>query len=301
MSYVSRVNQIDAVQLDEEIYKVLRNQARQVGKHLPIDQIDRWQPEVDAILKYFMWTFSLRDGKSTFGQQLLNLHYENVTRAKSLLYLMLTIVPEYARDKLAGNGGNRNLGMLLDYVGDVMKLLEFVNLLVFLHRGTQPQVIEYLLGIASRSTTTHKPRNIGYSYMTRELLWHSLMELFTTGLPMINFHYLKCGLKKLFTRTRRDDLVRRFYPTMDAFTNCAYCDDTPILPVHAGCQHVFCYYCMKAHFTATNEFQCSECGTRLHVRNMRTYETSSSVSYTRDDNSDRVDADSKRSIPVSES
>lgn len=297
MSYVSRVNQIDAVQLDEEIYKVLRNQAREVGKHLPIDKIDRWQPEIDAILKYFMWRLSLSDGKSTFGQQLLNLQYENVTRAKSVLYLVLTIVPEYARQKLAGNTAvNRNLGMLLDYAGDIVRLVEFVNLLVFLHRGTQPRVIEYLLGIASRSTTAHKPRNIGYSYMTRELLWHSLMELFTTGLPMINFHYLKCWLKKLFTRTERDDLVRRSYPTLDSFTACAYCGDTPILPVHAGCRHIFCYYCMKAHFTATNEFQCSECGMRLHARNMRTYETN-----TREFNSDRIYTDPKQSIQVGES
>ncbi|KOC65946.1 Peroxisome biogenesis factor 2 [Habropoda laboriosa] len=274
--YVSRVNQIDAVQLDEEIYKVLRNQVKEITKYQSIEKIDRWQPEIDAVLKYFIWNFSLRHGKSTFGQQLLNLHYENITGAKSLLYLILTIGPAYVRDKFVDSGTNRNLTLLLDRLANVAKLLDFINLLIFLHRGTQPRIVEYLLGIASRSVTTHKPRNIGYSYMTRELLWHGLMELFTTGLPMINLHYFKHTFQKMFTQKKHVDL-RRSFPKMDSSSKCAYCADTPILPMHAGCPHIFCYYCLKAHFTAVDEFQCPECSTRLHVAHMKTYQTNSSV------------------------
>lgn len=269
--YVSRINQIDAVQLDEEIYKVLRNQAKKISKYQSIEKIDRWQPEIDAILKYFIWNFSLRHGKSTFGQQLLNLHYENINSAKSVLYLISMIVPAYVRDKFKGNSKNRNLNILFDRIEDIVKLLEFINLLIFLHRGTQPRIVEYILGIVNSSTTTHKPRNIGYSYMTRELLWHSLMELFTIGVPMINFHYIKHALKKLFTRSKSVNLLRTF-PTMNLSIKCAYCGDTPILPVHAGCQHIFCYYCLSAHFTAMSEFQCFECDVRLYVGNMKMYE-----------------------------
>ncbi|OAD57008.1 Peroxisome biogenesis factor 2 [Eufriesea mexicana] len=274
--YVSRINQIDAVQLDEEIYKVLRNQAREIGKYQPIEKIDRWQPEIDALLKYLVWNFSLRRGKSTFGQQLLDLHYENITGPKSVLYAIFTIGPAYVRDKLANaTGANPNFTAVLDHVADLAKLLEFLNLLIFLHRGTQPRVVEYLLGIASSSSTVHKPRNIGYSYMTRELLWHSLMELFTTGLPMLNLHYFKHALKKLFARARRVRFQRSF-PLMDSTTRCAYCGDTPILPMHAGCRHIFCYYCLNAHFTATNEFQCTECDARLAVHDMKTYQAKDS-------------------------
>ncbi|KOX80043.1 Peroxisome biogenesis factor 2 [Melipona quadrifasciata] len=273
--YVSRVNQIDAVQLDEEIYKVLRNQAREIGKYLPAGKIDRWQPEIDAILKYFIWNYSLRRGKSTFGQQLLNLNYADITWTKSVLYLIATIAPAYVRDKLFSPVGrhcaNQRLAVLLDRVADLARLLEFVNLLIFLHRGTQPRVVEYALGIASSSTSTHKPRNIGYSYMTRELLWHGLMELFTTGLPMVNFHYLKHAARRLFARPTEPKL-QRASPAMNSSTKCAYCDDTPILPSHAGCRHLFCYYCLNAHFAAMDEFHCPECGTRLSAIRMKTYE-----------------------------
>ncbi|KAF3422352.1 hypothetical protein E2986_01300 [Frieseomelitta varia] len=273
-SYVSRINQIDAVQLDEEIYKVLRNQAGEIGKYLPAGKIDRWQPEIDAILKYFIWNYSLRRGESTFGQQLLNLSYANITRAKSVLYLIATIAPAYVRDKLFP-GASQRLAVLLDRVAHLARLLEFVNLLIFLHRGTQPRVVEYALGIASSSTTTHKPRNIGYSYMTRELLWHGLMELFTTGLPMVNFHYLKHAARRLFRRTTSPKL-QRTSPVMNSSTKCAYCEDTPILPSHAGCRHVFCYYCLNAHFTAMDEFHCPECGMRLSSTRMKTYKADAS-------------------------
>ncbi|XP_076161135.1 peroxisomal biogenesis factor 2 [Ptiloglossa arizonensis] len=275
--YVSRINQIDAAQLDEEIYKVLRNQVKKITDYQPVERIDRWQPEIDALLKAFVWSFSLRTGKSTFGQQLLNLHYERLTRAKSIWYLILTVGPGYVRDRLLDSARIEKLTTIFDRVAYLVKFLEFVNLLVFLHRGTQPRIVEYFLGIASRSTTTHKPRNIGYSYMTRELLWHGLMELFTTGLPMINFHYLKHALRKLASRKKRSVALISF-PIMDSTTKCPYCNDTPIMPAHAGCRHVFCYYCLKAHFTATNEFQCSECGAQLCTENMKMYEVTSNTS-----------------------
>lgn len=268
-SYVSRINQIDAVQLDQEIYKVLRNQAREIGKYQPLERIDRWQPEIDAVLKLLVWNFSLRRGKSTFGQQLLDLHYENITGAKSVLYAIFTIGPAYAREKLANAVGvDPNFTAVLDRLADLAKLLEFLNLLIFLHRGTQPRVIEYLLGIASSPSTVHKPRNIGYSYMARELLWHSLMELFTTGLPLVNFHYIKHALKKLLAPANRHHFQRSF-PVIDSASKCAYCGDTPILPVHAGCRHIFCYYCLSAHFTATTEFQCTRCDAPLTLRQMQ--------------------------------
>ncbi|CAK9821744.1 Peroxisome biogenesis factor 2 [Anthophora retusa] len=275
--YVSRINQIDAIQLDEEIYKVLKDQVKEIVKYQSSEKIDRWQPEIDALLKYFIWNFSLRQGKPTFGQQLLNLHYENITDTKSLLYLILTIGPAYVRDKLLNSRSNENLSIIFDRVANLAKLLDFINLLIFLHRGTQPRLVEYLLGIASRSVTTHKPRSIGYSYMTRELLWHGMMELFTTGLPMINLHCLKHTIKKMFTQNVHVDLERSS-PKMDSSSKCAYCADTPILPVHAGCRHIFCYYCLKAHFTAMNEFQCPECEAHLRVAQMKTYEPNSPAS-----------------------
>ncbi|XP_011636462.1 peroxisome biogenesis factor 2 isoform X2 [Pogonomyrmex barbatus] len=286
--YVSRINQIDAAQLDTEIYKVLRNQTKEITKYSAPGKIDKWQAEVDVVLKFLIWKFSLHRGSSTFGQRLLNLHYANINQRKAVLYLILNVLPQYVKDKLASeNLSDRGavvqvLKSLVEWMSNAINLLNLVNLLFFLHRGIQPRVIEFLLGLSSQSITAHRPRTIGYSYMTRELLWHGLMELFTIGIPMINFHYFKHIVTKLW---RRAEPSRGLLPVMNATTKCAYCYEDPILPSHAGCEHLFCYYCLQAHFTAMNVFQCPSCNAKLHVEDMKRY-TVASASWSDDEESD---------------
>lgn len=286
--YVSRINQIDAAQLDAEIYKVLRNQTKEIAKYCTPGKIDKWQTEVDAVLKFLIWKFSLQRGSSTFGQRLLNLHYVNINQRKTILYLILSVAPQYLKDKLAYENLSergtfaRALKSLVDWMTNAINLLELVNLLLFLHRGVKPRVIELLLNLSSQSITTHRPRIIGYSYMTRELLWHGLMELFTIGIPMINLHYLKHLVTRLW---RRPKPSIGLLPVMNAATKCAYCYEDPILPSHAGCEHLFCYYCLQAHFTAMNAFQCPRCNAELYAEDMKRY-TIASASWSDDEESD---------------
>lgn len=280
--YVSRINQIDAAQLDTEIYKVLKSQTKEITKYGAPGKIDKWQAEVDVLLKLLIWKFSLQRGSSTFGQRLLNLQYANINRRKAVLYLILNVLPQYLKDKLAGENLSdrgvlaQGLKSLVDWTSNAVGLFELVNLLYFLHRGVQPRVIEFLLNLSSQPITTHRPRTIGYSYMTRELLWHGLMELFTIGIPMINFHYLKHAVMRLWQRTKPP--VKRLFPAMDAATKCAYCDENPILPSHAGCAHIFCYYCLQAHFTAMNVFHCPKCNIELHIEDTKRYTIASAPS-----------------------
>ncbi|KAM0734985.1 Peroxisome biogenesis factor 2 [Formica fusca] len=294
--YVSRINQIDAAQLDTEIYKVLKNQTKEIARYSAPGKIDKWQAEIDVLLKFLIWKFSLQRGSSTFGQQLLNLQYANINQKKAVLYLILSVLPQYLKDKL-GNENFSDRGVLaqclksfVDCTSNAVSFLELINLLYFLHRGVQPRVIEFLLNLSSQSITTHRPRTIGYSYMTRELLWHGLMELFTIGIPMINFHYLKHAVTRFWQQTELQ--VRRSFPVMDAATKCAYCEENPILPSHAGCTHVFCYYCLQAHFTAMNVFHCPSCNTELHAEDMKRYTIASAPSSDdeeSDDSFERVD------------
>ncbi|CAL1677044.1 unnamed protein product [Lasius platythorax] len=295
--YVSRINQIDAAELDTEIYKVLKNQTKEIAKYSAPGKIDKWQAEVDVLLKLLIWKFSLQRGSSTFGQRLLNLHYADINQKKAVLYLILSVLPQYLKDKFANENLSdrgvlvQGLKSLVDWTSNVVGLLELINLLYFLHRGVQPRAIEFLLNLSSQSITTHRPRTIGYSYMTRELLWHGLMELFTIGIPMINLHYLKHAVTRLWRRTE-PATVSRSFPVMNATTKCAYCDENPILPSHAGCSHVFCYYCLQAHFTAMSVFHCPSCDTELRVEDMKRYtiaSASSSEDEESDDSFERVD------------
>ena len=275
--YVSRINQIDASQLDHEIYEIFRTQAKKVTKYIPPGKVDKWQPEFDVLIKFLIWYYSLRKGNSTFGQQLLNLKYENLDRKKAVLFFLLSAFSKYAEERLIESQfviisqNNNKVRSFLEWTANIIQLLEFLNLLLFLHRGTQPHLIERLLGIFSQSASTHKPRSIGYSYMTRELLWHGLIELFTIGLPMVNFYHIKQKWNQLWSLASEADTNLKKFPQMNQSTNCPYCNQRPILPRHAGCEHVFCYYCLQAHFMATDTFPCPQCGTNLHSSKMSIY------------------------------
>lgn len=276
ISYVPRINQLDATLLDSEIDKVVQNQVKEVFKFCPPGKVDKWQPEIKALLKILIWSFSLRSKSSTFGQQMLDLHYDNLSRKKSILLLTLKLLPEYIKSRVIDNGmisshkKMRKLKIYVTWITTIIRLLEFINLISFLHRGTQPLLIERLLNISSISTNPHKPRSIGYSYLTRELLWHGLMELFTLGIPMINYHYLKQRIRQLWNY-RKQDRIKRSFPIMNESTVCVYCKEKPILPTHAGCEHIFCYYCLQANFTAMKMLLCPECNTELHDCDMKNY------------------------------
>lgn len=272
--YVSRINQIDAIQLDREIYKVLKNQVRDIIKYLPPGKVDKWQAEIDVVLQFLIWNFSLRSKQSTLGQQLLNLHYPRLSKTQSFLYLILSTLPLYIQEKVNSKRilpeqTNVALRAFIDKLCILSNIFEIINLITFLHKGIQPSIIERILGIFSQPVTTHKPRNIGYSYMTRELIWHGLIELFTMGLPMINFHYWKQLIRNLWIKKKY--IIRKTFPIMDSSTLCCYCKDTPIIPTHAGCEHIFCYYCLKANFTAVNTFICPDCDTELFSENLTFY------------------------------
>ncbi|XP_024941539.1 peroxisome biogenesis factor 2 isoform X2 [Cephus cinctus] len=276
--YVSRVNQIDAVQLDNEIYKILKYQTDKITKYLPPGSIAKWQPEINVLLSLAIWNYSLRAGNATFAQQLLNLNYANFNRKKAVLYVILTVLPQYVQERLADvrlattSERSDRIKLYIERISSIVQALSLINLISFLHQGTQPCLVERILGIFSQSTKTHKPRSIGYSYMTRELLWHSLMELFTIGLPMLNIYYLKHTLKRFWSR-KKDTASMKFHGIlkMDLTTKCPHCAGNPILPNSAGCEHIFCYYCMKAHFTATKMFQCPTCNMDLHAQDMKPY------------------------------
>lgn len=272
-SYVSRINQIDATQLDHEIYEIFRTQSKQITKDIPPGKIDKWQPEIDVFIKFLIWYYSLRKGDATFGQQLLNLKYDKINERKAIFLFLLTTLPKYIQERGMESqfvviSHNDKLKFYFEWIANIIRILEFVNLILFLHRGTQPNLIERLLGISSQSAITNRPRNIGYSYMTRELLWHGLIELFTIGLPMVNFYYIKQKWNQLWSRNFNRGKILNIRPLLTVSTNCPHCHQRPILPKHAGCQHIFCYYCLQAYFTATDVFPCPECGTNLHSSNM---------------------------------
>lgn len=276
MSYVSRINQLDAAQLDHEIYRILSGQIQDISRLFTPGITEPWTPEINAVLRSLIWMFSLNKNKASFGQKLLALTYTDLTRKKVILLLLLSVLPKYLEDKyldpnkIIMTKRGKLIQKYLEIIANIMSLLSLLNLLIFLKRGNQPSILEIIIGITSYNVATHKPRTIGYSYMTRELLWHGFTELFTIGLPMINFHCIKQYILRFWPK-KKHNLKLSTIPRMEINSLCPYCEETPVLPRHAGCSHVYCYYCIQSHFTAMESFNCMACGLELHKQNVQIY------------------------------
>lgn len=63
-------------------------------------------------------------------------------------------------------------------------------------------------------------------------------------MPLVNYHALKRRASNLFLWRKKDNGNRGV-----TFTKCAECNETPVLPHHMGCSHIFCFYCIKVRIS----------------------------------------------------
>jgi peroxin-2 len=266
-SYVPRVTQFDAVELDDEIHKILKNQIGNVTKYMTVGFLGRWEPEVDALLRLIIWKFSVNKEYSTFGQQLLSIKYGGeFNKNKAYLFALLTVGSKYLKRRsheIATAARNptvsEKIKLIFHWADITIQLASLVNLLVFLTEGKHPTLVDRILGLQPVSVACPgQDRTVGYSYMTRELLWHGLIELFVFAVPLVNYHALKRRITNVFSRQRRDAGNRDVVFTADS--KCAECSEKLVLPHHMGCGHIFCFYCIKANHLADEKYECPLCG-----------------------------------------
>ncbi|PSN53429.1 hypothetical protein C0J52_05142 [Blattella germanica] len=202
-----KTNQLDAVELDDEIENILRHQVLNITKHLPVGFLGRWEPEIEALIRFAIWKV-----KTAFS-----------------------------------------------WAETSIKLASVINFLVFLQEGKHPTLTDRILCLRPVSVApSGQARTVGYSYMTRELLWHGFIEFLVFALPLLNYHSVKRRLTSLMMWKKKDVKPSNIIYTSN--TKCAECNEPPVLPHHMGCSHVFCYYCLKANLLADEKYECPLCG-----------------------------------------
>ncbi|KFB45716.1 AGAP010836-PA-like protein [Anopheles sinensis] len=246
---------LDSIQLDGEIQNLLRQQIQNILQCLP--------PEINFVLNSALWNFSLPKSYATFGQQMLSIAYEKdqlPTVKLGLHYLLTTLLP-YVKESCQFRLTSWSLlQRILTLVENALVLFNLLNFFKFLKSGKQPSLVDCLLRINHRSLDGAKRRTIGYSYMTRELVWAGFMELLGFTIPFINYHSLKRKLRNALRLDPYQQPVERVELTSES--KCAYCNERVILPHHMGCSHVFCYYCLKGNQLADEGFECNVCDYR---------------------------------------
>ncbi|KAH8384501.1 peroxisome biogenesis factor 2 [Drosophila serrata] len=270
--YVPRVNQIDAIYLNKDITRLIRDSLLENLQALSPVLFIKIQPELDLLIQSAIWFGSVGKRCSTFGQQLLVLAYdaEKLTVSRLVLHFALTVLPGYVK-----SWEERRLTRRVEWFSQAITwaensalVLNILNYFRFLKTGRKPTLVDYLLGLDYISLRNNQRRDIGYKYLTRELLWGGFMEILGLVLPIINFRKLQRVLKswafgKQLTGRRLEDReggVELLAPKMTASTTCTFCGERPTLPHHMGCGHIYCYYCLSANVLTDASFCCPICG-----------------------------------------
>jgi len=241
---VSRVDQLDSECLDQELESIFSQQMQDAFKFFLRNPWDAVGPELSASIKIVLWSASIWSRGSSIGQQLLSLKFYDPSKKQLIVLGILNVLRGYlnARQSTITKlfpSYEEKLEKILKYYNIIIQCLEIVNFLVFLQRGVFPLLTHRILGLKLRSEV-NESRNQQFTYMSRELLWHSLSEIIIFTLPL-----LKSSRLSAFFRSKNVD------PNL-----CGICGGVPVLRVTSPCDHVFCYYCAHAQTMP----RCSVCG-----------------------------------------
>lgn len=254
-----RITQINVIYLDREIQKAFHQIIQAACKHLPPGSLSLIDGEITLLVNLGILKYSLLDNGSTFGQQLLNVKYDNVSTSKRFLYVVFSCM-DYIKARLELWNPSHGINNFISKSYVLLKILDFINTSVFLKNGVKPLLIERILGLDQVYASEELPRTFESKYLARELLWNGFIEILVYVLPLINYSKLK-----RLTKQYNPFYIRRNYSSvmssriMTIQSKCAHCGQNPILPHHMGCQHIFCYICLKGNQTADSRYECPVC------------------------------------------
>ncbi|XP_037950277.1 peroxisome biogenesis factor 2 [Teleopsis dalmanni] len=268
-NYVPRVNQIDALHLNKDITRLIRENLLESLQAISPTLFFKIQPELDFIIQSAIWFGSVGREFSTFGQQLLVLSYdsERLTICRLCLHFALSVLPQYIKNVISVRSSTIRMEYLkksVEWGENAALVLTVLNFFRFLKTGRRPTLIDYLLGLDYISLRNNQRRDIGYKYLTRELLWGGFMEILGLVLPIINFRKIHRLSKQIIfgQQTNIERIDKIGFPKLTATSVCVYCEERPTLPHHLGCGHIYCYYCLSANMTTDSNFICTVCNNR---------------------------------------
>ncbi|KAK3105073.1 hypothetical protein FSP39_016668, partial [Pinctada imbricata] len=171
-----------------------------------------------------------------------------MTRTRKFLYAAILIGCPWMKERLdallhiTGNTDySDSARRCLRWIDTGLKMASLLNFLVFLQRGMYQSLTERVLGIQPMFPSKQGAREVGFEFMTRELLWHGFSEFLFFILPLVNFQRIKnFATKHILPKPKMDPSSQR-----QKNMECAICGLYPVNPQEIGCHHMFCYYCVQ--------------------------------------------------------
>lgn len=143
------------------------------------DLLNHITPEIDLLIRAAIWNYSIRLHSSTFGQQLLFICYDKDQLYKNrqiYKHFVLNVFLKYIGDNIAFRCMEQlSLQHIVTYCENFIAISSLLNFFRFLYVGKRPSLIDFILRLDNISMYGNRRRELGYSHMTRELIWGGFM------------------------------------------------------------------------------------------------------------------------------
>ena len=229
-----RTPQIDANLLDEDFHSYNWQIFSSLFRHNYSYLTHSLKHEFQLFLRFLTSYHTLlsADHSATIGQQLLQIKYSSTpfTPWQKFLYSS-SLIFSYIYEKF-----------FVDYrrllpLQFVYKAYVFMNFLGFLYGGQYQNLFERFTRLKTMHNYPPSLRILDYSYMKRELIWHTLNETLGTLIPFLTSLKIRTLMRKYLAGV----LMKRLEQT----NICAVCEQAIVMPHQSvgDCKHYFCYVC----------------------------------------------------------
>ncbi|KAL8170498.1 hypothetical protein V2J09_022302 [Rumex salicifolius] len=271
----SRLDQIEAAVVDTEMAAMLKEKLINMFSVLKPGKIFQYEAELDAVIEFLIWRFSIWVDKPTPGNSLMNLPFQDergdqiqrktsvdgpgLTVSQKLWYCIATVGAQYifirsqslfafARwDDLEQRSWRQYAWLCLRCIVGIYKAASFFNLLVFLYTGKYRNLVERIL----RVRVVYGSPDMNFC-PSMDILsnWNEDMQMLL--LPLLDSPLIRDLSFSLSKGQTADSAGKQ--------TLCPICKSHPTTSfVALPCRHRYCYYCLQTRSSDAPSFRCIEC------------------------------------------
>lgn len=273
----SRVDQLDSLELDDQLFAVLKSQLTGAFKYFERSRfLTFWTLEVDAIVKAALFSvLLLQNQPATVGQSLVDLSMVDksgkpLMKWKLCSILLLLAGTEWFRERCLVSALNSvvrdqiRAERFATITDGVIRLAGVFNFYAFITQNRYPSLLYRLFGIQLYYSKPPSMRQPDYETLSRELLWTSFAEFLAFLLPIINSSrsrsFFRNALRKLYGNQQMTGGSAVHERSLADYKTCGICSRLPTQPHEIGCRHVYCYYCIASNVLSDEKFECPQCG-----------------------------------------
>lgn len=244
--HVPRINQLDAATLDEELLSSFHEQISEAFRYFIRNPLDTIGPELDTLVRCLLWRFTVLDQGGSIGQSLLGIKFSTSSSWRLWILAATDIISNYLSQRqsmvIKNLPGREETKFYIQHkLSILLRFVQILNLVMFLRQGQYPTPSLMVLGIKPVSTIGES-RSVGYSFMSRELLWSTFSELLQFLVPLVNVSRLR-GFTQSISRYFVAESSAPQTETGSGVWVCCACKARPVVAARSKCGHLFCHVC----------------------------------------------------------